>query len=87
MTAITSRIEFDRKHYSYPDLPHGYQITQKRNPLARGGQLKHHTIEEIHLEIDTGRNVSGGSGIDLNRAGTALIEVEGCDTKVIESSC
>ena len=84
---------FERKHYAYPDLPHGYQITQRRDPIVRGGRIdvdvgagatRRLRIEQIQLEMDTGKSVNktggGGGGtttttIDLNRAGCALVEI------------
>ncbi|KAI0268154.1 Glutamyl-tRNA amidotransferase B subunit [Gloeopeniophorella convolvens] len=82
---VQLRSTFDRKHYFYPDLPAGYQITQRYNPLARGGHLflpqsdATVRIEQIQLEQDTGKTVFESrrrlSSIDLNRAGTALMEV------------
>lgn len=77
---------FDRKHYFYPDLPKGYQTTQMYNPiilegyvdapLASGGSVRvriHHT----HMEEDAGKltHYSDYSLVDLNRAGTPLIEI------------
>jgi aspartyl-tRNA(Asn)/glutamyl-tRNA(Gln) amidotransferase subunit B len=82
----TSR--FDRKHYFYPDLPKGYQITQHEQPLATAGWLDmagdgappHRIrIRRVHLEEDAGRSVhdrfAGRTAIDLNRAGVPLIEI------------
>lgn len=75
---------FDRKHYNYPDLPAGYQITQQRRPLAVNGTLstggKRLLIRQIHLEQDTARtyyNTSNGEleMIDLNRCGVGLVEI------------
>lgn len=77
---------FDRKHYFYPDLAKGYQITQEREPLAErgalafawGGEERHLVIRRLHLEEDAGKNQHGGagpSGVDFNRAGVPLIEV------------
>lgn len=78
---VASVVPFDRKHYTYPDLPKGYQITQERTPLATGGRLYFEVdgteeilpIARLHLEEDAGRKDDGG--IDLNRAGVALIEI------------
>jgi aspartyl-tRNA(Asn)/glutamyl-tRNA(Gln) amidotransferase subunit B len=84
---IGERSVFDRKNYFYPDLPKGYQITQLDEPIVKGGQLKIETdagervinITRAHLEEDAGKSLhedySGMSGIDLNRAGTPLIEI------------
>jgi|TARA_Y100000310_G_scaffold340204_1_gene435191 aspartyl-tRNA(Asn)/glutamyl-tRNA(Gln) amidotransferase subunit B len=79
---------FDRKNYFYPDLPKGYQITQLQYPIVLGGQVditledgtqKTIGVTRAHLEEDAGKSVHedfhGMSGIDLNRAGTPLIEV------------
>ncbi len=79
---------FDRKHYFYPDLPKGYQITQQARPIIVGGQVvitgdngdsKTISIERAHLEEDAGKNthpeVGGYSLVDLNRAGTPLLEI------------
>ncbi len=79
--------QFDRKHYFYPDLPLGYQITQFNNPIIADGQVdievdgQKYTIRihEAHLEADAGKNThpSGAdySLVDLNRAGTPLLEI------------
>lgn len=74
--------EFDRKHYAYPDLPKGYQITQERRPLARGGFLAlaegtRVPLDRIHLEEDAGRSRHDKRAtlVDLNRAGAPLIEI------------
>jgi aspartyl-tRNA(Asn)/glutamyl-tRNA(Gln) amidotransferase subunit B len=80
--------EFARKNYFYPDLPKGYQITQDKTPICNGGQLKltladgsEKTIEltRIHMEEDAGKSLHDldpfNSLIDLNRAGTALLEI------------
>ncbi len=76
---------FARKNYFYPDLPKGYQISQYELPLCTGGQLdlnvkgtqKRVRITRVHLEEDTGKltHVSGGSLVDLNRAGVPLMEI------------
>ena len=76
---ISDYSQFDRKNYFYPDLPKGYQISQYKYPLVKGGELKGVKIRRIHLEEDTGRlihetqNVS--SYIDFNRAGIPLMEL------------
>ncbi|KAI9513292.1 Glutamyl-tRNA amidotransferase B subunit [Russula earlei] len=82
---IQQRSTFDRKHYFYSDLPAGYQITQRYNPIARGGRLflpqsnLSVRIEQIQLEQDTGKTISEprrrNLSIDLNRAGMGLIEI------------
>ncbi len=82
---------FARKNYFYPDLPKGYQISQFADPVVIGGQLtfgfekdgKHETrtvnLTRAHLEEDAGKSLhedyAGMSGIDLNRAGTPLLEI------------
>ncbi|MFO7581503.1 Asp-tRNA(Asn)/Glu-tRNA(Gln) amidotransferase subunit GatB [Guyparkeria sp.] len=82
---------FDRKNYFYPDLPKGYQTTQLARPIVVGGSVtittgegkkaREHTIRvtRAHLEEDAGKSLHedfhGMSGIDLNRAGTPLIEI------------
>ncbi len=80
---------FARKHYFYPDLPKGYQISQFDRPLATGGRVVVGTnadgtarvigITRVHVEEDAGKSVHdrfpGFSAIDLNRAGTPLIEI------------
>ena len=80
---IAEDITFDRKNYFYPDLPKGYQITQRRNPLCKGGFVKLSDgkkieLDEVHLEEDAGKLVHGEDGltlIDYNRAGIPLIEI------------
>jgi aspartyl-tRNA(Asn)/glutamyl-tRNA(Gln) amidotransferase subunit B len=78
---------FARKHYFYPDLPKGYQITQYREPLCSGGrvhfELKDGTgksidIRRVHLEEDAGKLIHercGNTLIDFNRCGVPLIEI------------
>jgi aspartyl-tRNA(Asn)/glutamyl-tRNA(Gln) amidotransferase subunit B len=74
---------FARKHYFYPDLPKGYQISQYDRPLATGGRLRIGDtdvgITRVHLEEDAGKSIhdryAGASAIDLNRAGVPLIEI------------
>ncbi len=81
------RLCFDRKNYFYPDLPKGYQITQRRLPLVSGGGLEISTAEgfkkidilEAHIEEDAGKlshdRAAGISRIDHNRSGVPLLEV------------
>jgi len=79
---------FERKHYFYADLPHGYQITQQASPIATGGSVELSlpdgeqlsvALERIQLEIDTGQShhdiVPGMTMVDLNRAGNPLMEI------------
>ena len=79
---------FDRKNYFYADLPQGYQISQFYHPIVgeghlnvelKGDQLKKVRIERIHLEQDAGKSIHdlqpGKTCIDLNRSGTALMEI------------
>ena len=78
---------FARKNYFYPDLPKGYQISQFEIPVVQGGELSFLLGEEkktvrlvrAHLEEDAGKSLHedfiGQSGIDLNRAGTPLLEI------------
>ncbi|SNB47665.1 aspartyl/glutamyl-tRNA(Asn/Gln) amidotransferase subunit B [Geobacter sp. DSM 9736] len=88
--AISQRSIFARKNYFYPDLPKGYQISQFELPVCVGGHLdiesdggiKRIGITRIHMEEDAGKlvhaDVSGlgdGSGVDLNRACTPLLEI------------
>ena len=73
---------FDRKHYFYPDLPKGYQISQYKEPLCGEGFLdlksgKRAIIERIHLEEDTAKSFHEGNKtlIDFNKSGISLIEI------------
>ena len=73
---------FDRKHYFYPDLPKGYQISQYKEPLCGEGFLdlksgKRALIERIHLEEDTAKSFHGGGKtlIDFNKSGISLMEI------------
>lgn len=84
---VNQTISFDRKNYFYPDLPKGYQITQHYQPILSGGHLdielgdthKRVRLHHTHLEEDAGKSLHNYSpsctGIDLNRAGTPLLEV------------
>ena len=84
---IADRCRFDRKNYFYPDLPKGYQISQLDEPIVSGGHLdieveqgvKRIALTRAHLEEDAGKSLhedyEGQTGIDLNRAGTPLLEV------------
>lgn len=78
---------FDRKNYFYPDLPKGYQLTQDRTPICRGGYITVSTksgerdlqLNRIHLEEDAGKSIhfphESDTLVDLNRAGVPLIEI------------
>lgn len=82
---IAARSEWSRKHYFYPDLPKGYQITQYEHPICLGGRVVFDTpdgeksvrLTRIHVEEDAGKLVheSGLTLVDLNRAGTPLVEI------------
>jgi len=68
---------FARKNYFYPDLPKGYQISQFDQPLATGGSVNDIRLARIHMEEDAGKllHERDASLVDLNRAGTPLIEI------------
>jgi aspartyl-tRNA(Asn)/glutamyl-tRNA(Gln) amidotransferase subunit B len=84
---IAERSVFARKNYFYPDLPKGYQISQFEIPVVQGGAVSFFLGDEkktvrlvrAHLEEDAGKSLHedfiGQSGIDLNRAGTPLLEI------------
>src|SRR5579864_2676924 len=84
---INPRSVFARKNYFYPDLPKGYQISQYEIPVVQGGALDYvlgETVKTVrltraHLEEDAGKSLHedfrGMTGIDLNRAGTPLLEI------------
>ncbi len=84
---IAPRSVFARKNYFYPDLPKGYQISQYELPVVTGGEIliavdgveKRVRLTRAHLEEDAGKSLHedfhGMSGIDLNRAGTPLLEI------------
>ena len=84
---IAPRSIFARKNYFYPDLPKGYQISQFEIPVVQGGEVSFYVGDEqktvrlvrAHLEEDAGKSLHedfhGQSGIDLNRAGTPLLEI------------
>ncbi|MBL4682738.1 MAG: Asp-tRNA(Asn)/Glu-tRNA(Gln) amidotransferase subunit GatB [Pseudomonadales bacterium] len=85
---INKRSVFDRKNYFYPDSPKGYQITQLNYPIVEGGKIeislkkgktKIVNVTRAHLEEDAGKSIHdqfhGQTGIDLNRAGTPLLEI------------
>ena len=86
-STIAPRSVFARKNYFYPDLPKGYQISQFEIPVVQGGSVSFLVGEEprtvrlvrAHLEEDAGKSLHedfvGQSGIDLNRAGTPLLEI------------
>lgn len=84
---VAPRSIFARKNYFYPDLPKGYQISQYEIPVVQGGQVEFYVGDEkhvvrltrAHLEEDAGKSLHedyhGQTGIDLNRAGTPLLEI------------
>ena len=85
---VTRRSIFARKNYFYPDLPKGYQISQYELPIVSGGavdillddgSVKRIDVTRAHLEEDAGKSLHEGlaglTGVDLNRAGTPLIEI------------
>jgi aspartyl-tRNA(Asn)/glutamyl-tRNA(Gln) amidotransferase subunit B len=84
---VAPRSVFARKNYFYPDLPKGYQISQYEIPVVQGGSVEFYLADEkksvrlvrAHLEEDAGKSLHedfvGQSGIDLNRAGTPLLEI------------
>ncbi|MGC4098824.1 MAG: hypothetical protein QM706_17055 [Nitrospira sp.] len=84
---IATTNQFARKNYFYPDLPKGYQISQYESPICQDGwieirdgeEAKRIRIRRAHLEEDAGKNVhetgTNGSRVDLNRAGTPLLEI------------
>ena len=83
---IRPRCRFARKHYFYPDLPKGFQISQYDEPLCEGGQVtfrldgevRQVRLTRIHMEDDAGKNIHDSSGVsfvDYNRAGVPLCEI------------
>ena len=83
---VNKKSIFNRKNYFYPDLPSGYQISQFEVPIVGEGELfidfddgsqKRIGITRAHLENDAGKNIHSGdvSHVDLNRAGTPLLEI------------
>lgn len=85
--SIEQQNYFARKNYFYPDLPKGYQISQHTTPICKGGFVTIHVngeekniqLNRIHIEEDAGKSIhdiyEDKSCIDLNRAGTALLEI------------
>lgn len=84
-STIAAEVRFDRKNYFYPDLPKGYQITQDKMPICKGGSLflpqtgRTLRIHHVHLEDDAGKLIHDQHPdytlIDLNRAGVPLLEI------------
>jgi aspartyl-tRNA(Asn)/glutamyl-tRNA(Gln) amidotransferase subunit B len=83
---IRPRCRFSRKHYFYPDLPKGFQISQYDEPLCDGGvvtfrlngEVRQIRLTRIHMEDDAGKNIHDNSGVsfvDYNRAGVPLCEI------------
>jgi aspartyl-tRNA(Asn)/glutamyl-tRNA(Gln) amidotransferase subunit B len=84
--AIRARCRFARKHYFYPDLPKGFQISQFDEPICEGGAIKFRLhgearsvrLTRIHMEEDAGKNLHAAAGVsfvDYNRAGVPLCEI------------
>ena len=100
---VAKKSVFARKNYFYPDLPKGYQISQFELPVVVGGQVtvrvgegeaaydKTIRLTRAHLEEDAGKSLHedfhGMSGIDLNRAGTPLLEIVSEPDKIGRASC
>ena len=98
---IHSVSRFARKHYFYPDLPKGYQISQYDEPLATGGAVLVETatgtraigLVRIHIEEDAGKSVhldDAGTAVDFNRSGVGLIEIvtePHIDSPALASAC
>jgi aspartyl-tRNA(Asn)/glutamyl-tRNA(Gln) amidotransferase subunit B len=81
-STVQRRSRFARKHYFYPDLPKGYQISQLDEPLARGGEVvlangRTCRLHRLHVEEDAGKltHTDAGTLVDLNRAGVPLVEI------------
>ena len=82
---IANYTEWDRKNFFYPDIPKAYQISQYKYPLVTGGSIAGFELTRIHLEEDTGKSMHLNSGqagreggyslVNLNRAGTPLMEL------------
>ncbi|RST70810.1 Asp-tRNA(Asn)/Glu-tRNA(Gln) amidotransferase subunit GatB [Siminovitchia acidinfaciens] len=83
---IATETDFDRKNYFYPDNPKAYQISQQDNPIGKNGWIEIEVngekkiirINRVHMEEDAGKLTHTGKGyslVDLNRAGTPLIEI------------
>ncbi|HBY05795.1 MAG: Aspartyl/glutamyl-tRNA(Asn/Gln) amidotransferase subunit B [candidate division TM6 bacterium GW2011_GWE2_42_60] len=85
---INRKSEFSRKHYFYPDLPKGFQITQGDKPIClegyvpirlENGDMKNIRLIRIHMEEDAGKNIHAPNDdislVDLNRAGSPLLEI------------
>jgi len=79
---IADYTEFDRKNYFYPDIPKGYQISQYKYPLVRGGEVAGVPLTRVHLEEDTAKSTHNSqlttnddSLLDFNRAGVPLMEL------------
>src|SRR5688572_18554972 len=78
---------FDRKNYFYPDLPKGYQLTQDRTPICKGGYVtisikegeRNIVLNRIHIEEDAGKSIhlenEADTLVDFNRSGVPLIEI------------
>ncbi|MFC1625157.1 Asp-tRNA(Asn)/Glu-tRNA(Gln) amidotransferase subunit GatB [Patescibacteria group bacterium] len=88
---INNNSRFDRKHYFYPDLPKGYQISQYKQPLCVGGELELDSgivakIERVHLEEDVAKSFheKDKTLLDFNKSGVPLVEIvsEPCFTNV-----